>query len=235
MSNFSPFCNAGCVLTQLLWKAIFPRNVVKGGFGGKRIVAYHALCNRCRFKWFLTRERRGGLILTAMWPRHTQARKKRFKFSSFRWKTMPEVDACSNQNGLQDDIVDDVDDDGGIMNKASTPLEQLGRAFSSNMVTTSSSSAGFSTTFPFTSFQFWAFLRSSSKFHQDQFWLALRIFLIHLIFFSSNRIIENMDKTALYIRMMPSGNWITVQFQILSECQKGILWTENAFPRPLLS
>lgn len=82
---------------------------------------------------------------------------------------MPDVDACSNQNGLQDDIVDDVDDDGGIMNKASTPLEQLGRAFSSNMVTTSSSSAGFSTTFPFTSFQFWAFLRSSSKFHQDQF------------------------------------------------------------------
>ena len=77
---------------------------------------------------------------------------------------MPDVDACSNQNGLQDDIVDDVDDDGGIMNKASTPLEQLGRAFSSNMVTT-----GFSTTFPFTSFQFWAFLRSSSKFHQDQF------------------------------------------------------------------
>ena len=71
---------------------------------------------------------------------------------------MPDVDACSNQNGLQDDIVDDVDDDGGIMNKASTPLEQLGRAFSSNMVTTSSSTAGFSTTFPFTSFQFWAFL-----------------------------------------------------------------------------
>ena len=48
MSNFSPFCNAGCVLTQLLWKAIFPRNVVKGDFRGKRIVAYHALCNRRR-------------------------------------------------------------------------------------------------------------------------------------------------------------------------------------------
>ena len=43
---------------------------------------------------------------------------------------MPDVDACNNQNGLQDDIVDDVDDDGGIMNKASTPLKQLSRAFS---------------------------------------------------------------------------------------------------------
>ena len=71
---------------------------------------------------------------------------------------MPDVDACTNQSGLQDDIADDFDDDSDIMNKASTPLEQLSRAFSSNMVTTNSSSAGFSTTFPFTSFQFWAFL-----------------------------------------------------------------------------
>ena len=86
---------------------------------------------------------------------------------------MPDVGACSNQNGLQDDIVDDVDDDGGIMNKASTPLEQLGRAFSSNMVTTSSSSAGFSTTFPFTSFQFWAFFDHYQSFIKINFdWLC---------------------------------------------------------------
>ena len=72
---------------------------------------------------------------------------------------MPDVDACNKQSGLQDDIADDIgDDDSDIMNKSSTPLEQLSRAFSSNMVTTSSSSTGFSTTFPFTSFQFWAFL-----------------------------------------------------------------------------
>ena len=110
-----------------------------------------------RFKWFLTKERRGGLIFTAMWP-HTLACKKWFRFSSFHLKTMPDVDACTNQSGLRDDIADDFDDDSDIMNKASTPLEQLSRAFSSNMVTTSSSSTGFSTTFPYTSFQFWAFL-----------------------------------------------------------------------------
>ena len=66
---------------------------------------------------------RGGLILTAMWPLLTP--QKKIKISLLSLKSADDDALEDDYDDLRDDMVDDVfNDEGGVMNKASTRHEQ---------------------------------------------------------------------------------------------------------------